>query len=98
MQEGGGAEPGGGARVPAAAQQSHGAGLLLRHGLEEGGPAAEAGRQPGGGQGQPAEEPAAHRHVPGRSTLALLSVAHLVLETVRCTILKVHLLNCMSGI
>ena len=35
------------------------------YGLEEGGPHAPAGLQPGRGQSQPAEDPAAPRHVPG---------------------------------
>lgn len=65
LQEGRGAELVLGPDHPAAAEQSHSPGLLLRQSLEEGRPVEEAQRQPGGGQGQPAEEPAAHCHVSG---------------------------------
>lgn len=57
--------------LPAGDEQGHGAGQLLRHGLEEARPGAQTGNQHFLLQDQPAESAAAHCHVPGESQHSL---------------------------
>lgn len=71
MQESRGAQHPDWQVLPAGDEQGHGPGQLLRHGLEEARPGAQAGNQHLLVQDQPAESAAAHCHVPGESPAQL---------------------------